>query len=337
MRFRLEEGEPPASAVRRLVVTEVDHALEALEKAPAASLDATVHEARRSLKKIRAVLKLARAGLGAPTHRAEDVFYRDLGRELRAARDASVLVAVVDRLVAPGNRRSDRGSAPLRERLARRRDALSEELAAGDTLPRVARGLREGRARVGGWPLEGDGFELLQPGLRRAYARARLDYLKVCRFGGGPAVFHEWRKRSKDVRYHLDLLEGLWPSVMGAAAAELHRLTDLLGDANDLSALLDTLAREPGLVKSLEEGDVITQKAELQRWRLWADALLLGRRVYAETPAAYVRRLRSYWEAPPGRLDVLSSRQAGFAQFLSPGSIRRAVSYSPFARSSRPR
>ncbi len=27
-------------------------------------------------------------------------------------------------------------------------------------------------------------------------------------------AFHEWRKRAKDLRYHVDLLEPVWPEVM---------------------------------------------------------------------------------------------------------------------------
>src|SRR5262249_34951169 len=56
---------------------------------------------------------------------------------------------------------------------------------------------------------------------------------------------HEWRKRSKDLRYALDLLEPTWPPVVKALADEVHALTDRLGDDQDLSRLDRVLRDEP--------------------------------------------------------------------------------------------
>ena len=57
---------------------------------------------------------------------------------------------------------------------------------------------------------------------------------------------HEWRKRTKDLRYALELLEPLWPDVMEAFAAEVDDLADLLGEDHDL-ALLEAFVRDPSL------------------------------------------------------------------------------------------
>ncbi len=46
---------------------------------------------------------------------------------------------------------------------------------------------------------------------------------------------HEWRKRVKDLWYHVTLLQDAWRPVMSALADEAHELSDRLGDEHDLT------------------------------------------------------------------------------------------------------
>ncbi len=86
------------------------------------------------------------------------------------------------------------------------------------------------------WPLERDGFDLLRPGLRRAYARARKTF-RSARKKRSDEALHEWRKRSKDLWYALRIVRRAWPAVLGATADEAHELSDRLGDDHDLAVL----------------------------------------------------------------------------------------------------
>jgi hypothetical protein len=59
---------------------------------PKGDLNPAVHEARKDLKKLRAVLRLVRDDLGDAVYRSENVRFRDAGRMLSGARDAHVRV-----------------------------------------------------------------------------------------------------------------------------------------------------------------------------------------------------------------------------------------------------
>src|ERR687888_223363 len=62
------------------------------------------------------------------------------------------------------------------------------------------------------------------------------------------AAVHEWRKRSKDLWYHLRLLRDGRREVLAPAADRAHELSDLLGDHHDLAVLAeDVKARRNGL------------------------------------------------------------------------------------------
>jgi hypothetical protein len=174
----------------------------------------------------------------------------------------------------------------LRRSLERHRSDAGREGAAGE----VIAVLEEARDRVGEWPVERDGFEALEGGLRRIYRRGRRAWRAV---EDEPTTenLHEWRKRGKDHWYHLTLLRDSWPAVLGTTADEAHALSDRLGEDHDL-AVLHGWAHEHG--SELERFD---EAVERRRAELQADALTLGRRLYAERPRAFVARLAGYWLA----------------------------------------
>ena len=157
--------------------------------------------------------------------------------------------------------------------------------------------LRAAELRVESWPLEGAGWDDVLAGAARAYARGR-EAFKVARADPTPESLHAWRKRAKDLWYHQRLLAPAWPAVLGAQAEEAHVLSELLGDDHDLAVLMERLATDddaPPLPPAVD-----AQRPELRELvahrsdELRAEATRLGRRVYAERPKAFSRRLERY-------------------------------------------
>src|SRR4051794_31867359 len=90
-------SEPGAADVGRILRKQVGKALEALNTdGPLA--DEVVHDARKRLKKARALLRLLREALGPRIYRRENACLRDAGRPLTEVRDAKVLVDTFDEL-----------------------------------------------------------------------------------------------------------------------------------------------------------------------------------------------------------------------------------------------
>ena len=57
---------------------------------------------------------------------------------------------------------------------------------------------------------QAEGWEALAPGVRRQYGRG-ADALASLGDAPTDEQLHEWRKRAKDLWYHLRLLRDLWP------------------------------------------------------------------------------------------------------------------------------
>ena len=296
--YRFKDGESVPDGVARIAFGRIDHALDELRGKTKSSRPEAVHEARKDMKKLRSLLRLVRGEIGDEVYRRENDRFRDAGRQLSGVRDADVMLETLDEL-AEGRPKEipPRTAGGLRNALEEHRAALDGDRGGRKkTRKEVVAALEEARERVEDWPLETDGFEALEPGLRRAYRRGRRAYRAVL---DDPSTenLHEWRKRVKDLWYHQTLLEGAWPELMDPLADQVHELSDHLGDDHDLAVLRDWAKAHPAAAGGSAGLDAFNAAADRRRAELQAEAVTLGERLYAERPKAYVQRLESYWNA----------------------------------------
>ena len=162
-------------------------------------------------------------------------------------------------------------------------------------LENVADELRHGRKRINRLSLGKPKFSSLRPGLQRIYEQGQQAYW-TAKQEPTDEHLHEWRKRVKYLWHQIELLHLAWAPVLDAYAAELHRLSDLLGADHDLCVLEDFL-REGGLGKepvlSAEvEGVFIAERAVLRE-----ELFPLGKKIYQEKPKRFARRIETYYKA----------------------------------------
>jgi CHAD domain-containing protein len=81
---------------RRIVGQDIAKARAALKSRRLS--DSSIHRARKSIKKARAVWRLLREALPSATYRQMNMQLRDAGRPLGAARDAKILIVALDSL-----------------------------------------------------------------------------------------------------------------------------------------------------------------------------------------------------------------------------------------------
>ena len=97
-RFRLGDRERVPDGVRRIAHGQLDMSIERLEGHTDEDVGAAVHETRKSLKRLRALARLALGEIGDEAYRRENVAFRDAGRRLAGARDSQVLLETLDAL-----------------------------------------------------------------------------------------------------------------------------------------------------------------------------------------------------------------------------------------------
>lgn len=278
MSYAIERDEAIAAAIGRLVSERIDRAAAQLTDEPLA-VDERVHGARKRLKEIRAALRLARFAFG-PAFALENAWYRDVGRDLSAARDADALIEAIEKL------RSAAEDGRLRRALARIKRILSKERAHADLAASIAKVLQQlpiAKARISEWPPLADDFATIGFGLRRTYRDGRRAMRAAIEIPSDEH-FHEWRKRVKDHWYHAQLLSDVWPPMMKPYLAVMEQLSRTLGDDHDLALLRGRTASRT-IREAIDE-----RRAELQE-----EAESLGRNVYANSPRAVERRFEAWW------------------------------------------
>lgn len=297
MSYRLETYESLPDGIKRIVLEQIDQALEQLIDLPEGR-DEAVHDARKRFKKVRAVLRLVRDEIGNEVYQAENVCFRDAGRRLSAVRDSAVLIETLDYIVehAQDERLTSTLAAKLRHRLTYAHEYLSNRVLESEgALAIVIDTITQARMRVHTWPIEHDDFSALAGGLRRVYKRGR-NRLSDAYDSPSPENFHEWRKRAKYLWYHTRILKPLWSDVLDEVADEIHDLSDLLGLDHDLTVFLDKIIDLPEIAED-ENSYIFDDVIGQQRAKLQATARPLGQRIYAEKPKAFIKRLANYWAA----------------------------------------
>jgi len=296
--YELAGTERPSAGLERIALGRIDSALDELRGDGADTFAGSVHQARKNLKKLRSVLRLVRAEIGEQAYRRENDRFRDAGRLLSGPRDAEVKLETIDALREAG------GEMPTKATLRRYIRALERERdehsrageARAELVERIGAEIEAGRAAIRGCSLDTDGWDLVGAGLSRGYRRGRNRFAAV-REDPSTENVHDWRKRVKDLWYHLRILRNAWPAVIGETADEAHALSDLLGDHHDVAVLVEDARRRPDRFDSTEDLDALAAAAAARQEELLGEALALGARIYAEKPKAFAGRYESYWRA----------------------------------------
>jgi CHAD domain-containing protein len=302
MAYRLAAEEDPVEGLYRCAREQVDAAIEQLATDSQSDPVEVVHEARKSLKKARSVMRLARGALTSEARSRDNVALRDAGRRLAGARDADIQLEALDALSERyAGQLPKETFAAVRKRLrANQRRARSGLDAAREA---EAEQLGAVRRRMEDW-VRADGWKVVETGLRRSYRRGRAAFARA-RAAPTPENLHEWRKREKDLWYHLRLLRPTSSSIVGGQADAAHRLSDLLGDDHDLVVLRSVLSESPhGEADVPADIDALLALVDHRHEQLRTEAFLEGERLYAERPKVFVRRMRRYRKAWEGEREA---------------------------------
>jgi CHAD domain-containing protein len=291
MSYLLMAGESTAAGIRRVIEEELQWAAAQLGQKSIAKRDEAIHEARKSVKKIRAALRLVEDSLGGLFPR-ENRSLRDTGRRLANFRDAAAAIEIFDKVMAgqPGQT----GLTSIRRVLQRYKRETAHGAAAKAVLDKLVVVLSRTNRRVKAWPLDGDGFPVIGRGLQRTFRRGRTA-MAAAQKDENPVNYHDWRKRVKDHWYQLMLLENLWTAQTRAQMKTLKELETCLGDDHDLVLLLENLDAKHADFKPKDLESFQTAASHHQK-KLRERAVYLGRKIYNEKPADFIVRIDKRWD-----------------------------------------
>ncbi|MBT8239625.1 MAG: CHAD domain-containing protein [Acidimicrobiia bacterium] len=293
----LRHNEPFDAGIRRIAQSLIDDALWRLEHEASLGRAPAVHQSRKRCKEFRGLARLVRAGIGEDAYYVANGTSRDAARLLANMRDRHAMLGTFDSLIdavagaipAPGvggvrsglRRQSMRASRPSEDQLGQIDGAHKMLVAVRDSIQ--------------DWDISHNPSDVIEAGISRTYARARRA-MKISEDTMDPHEFHEWRKRVKYGWYHAEILMNTAPGVLGPMARMRHRLSDGLGDAHDLTVIMDTVEAAPDEFGGVEQVEVLEAVMGPVRNDLERASLLVGRRLYVEDTTVHARRMIDYLE-----------------------------------------
>jgi hypothetical protein len=315
MSYRIKTRGRVGLELQRVADEELSAAQAELRALGKEDIGEAIHEARKHFKKLRALVQLLKEAIGPKGVREEQTFYRDAGRIFHRLRDAQAQAAALEKLTG----RFFEKRRPLVV-LAVRRILSTEEQRARRALEKdsvregVLASLCEARQRVAKWELEDYRWKDLRRSYRRSYRRAREAWRQACG-EPKPRLLHDWRRRTKDLYYHLCLAHSAAPDYLDEVTSELEILSEFLGDDHDLVGLRKLIESHRRQVPGGQARDALLEMLALRREELLDAAFDLAGRVLAETPGDFIaileerrdehRRLRKKERRVAERLEAL--------------------------------
>ena len=280
MAYRLRSGESIAKGLKRVVRKELRAAVDQLsaEQAP----EEAIHEARKSIKKVRAILQLIGKDIHAG-HALDDL--RHAGHLLAPLRDADALLGSAKTLCArDGRSRPEQACSALRQRLT---DEKARVRAAEKGVKRRAvESLADTRRSSKKWDWNNVGSSAFETQLRRSYKKARRT-MRQSRDENRPETFHTWRKRIKTLWYALRLVETRVR--LGRRLTDLKRLETWLGEDHNLAVLRTHIGTTDGHAGAMRLKGLVDQRQQGLRRK----ALALGARRFRDKPKQFARHVQT--------------------------------------------
>jgi CHAD domain-containing protein len=245
-----------------------------------------IHEARKGCKWLRALLRLVRSGLDADATKTELRRIRRLARMLANVRDATIRLIAFRSLGVEGfDDLEQRLGAEAGEEHRHQLGAEGQHKA-HRAIDILEQGWNELRLKNGSWRHIGRGFE-------RSYRRARKAFRCTDKAPTNERI-HEWRKRVKDLMYHVRLLGPIKPGKLGKLEKHLNDLGDWLGYDHDLIVLADFLQNDRHL-STCDRETLETQVKGHRKEHLTA-ARHVAEIVFEDTTKVFTQKLERWWE-----------------------------------------
>jgi CHAD domain-containing protein len=264
-----------------------------------------VHTARKTIKNLRATLRLTRGALPADARKERNRILREFASRLSGPRDAAVTLAAFEKAYREslGGNRRPKARSPWVTQVRQALGGQAHAPVKAETYRDAAEGVRRLAGNVLPFP---DGAQMddwkdtVEDGLRKTYRKGHRLLEAIQATPDVPdAQWHELRKRAKDLGYQLALLKKL--KGVKALLAKLEKIGDALGDARDLTLLRDYLNKVRDkrelTPQELQSYRRFLAHVDRRREELHQRALQIAQTVYRNPSKKFAKRMAERWRA----------------------------------------
>lgn len=344
MAYRFKLKEPGPSGARRILLEQIAVARDELHQ-PSDPVTA-IHEARKALKRARALLRLIAPVGDQAAIRSIDRALRDVGRTLSAQRDRDVMRETLSCLAADksfkphlktchllreqlGNPTATANGKADPEKLKSEGLAKSEHL---DSLLQEARSkLKKAASAAGKLSLPPAGVaETLLPGLKKTYREGRRQRRRAIA-STQDEDWHDWRKATQAHWRQMMLVKAPWPAWFETRVEVARCLSQILGTDHDLSVLKDFVSRQPKDVIPVRDQKRFVAAIEDRQWAARREARNLADRLYAQPAKSLMKEIATYWRVATKSSSAKAAAEKNSKRLLTSGGADDQPHLAPVA------
>jgi CHAD domain-containing protein len=292
MPYRLRKRETVSEGCRRIILEQAASIISALSDRGGGGLDERIHDVRKRIKRLRALLRLLELKLDDKTLEQHEDTLRSTARKLAPARDASVVLAAFEEAaveITGGAVERIRELLTESVRQAKRKALGPEKLV---TLAGILRTTCEALSRAG---TKDDGWAAVGPGICESYRSARK-HRRTAFSDPVPENLHRCRRFSKRLWEQLRLLRRALPKPLVKQLPRLEKFTDLLGRHHDFYTLQATLQEAAAHGLEVAKFPPLQKFVSGEMGRCLKRARKLGGLIFAWRPKAFAARLHAGWK-----------------------------------------
>jgi len=288
MPYRFKINEPVEKGFRRIALEQLDASLAELAGPQVGAKN--VHECRKSLKRLRSLVRLAADAIGHGKAVRRTKSLGEIAQLLSARRDQTVMLETIGKL---SHDISGAAAAlqPLKDRLLARMPNAPETLEA-EIAEQARKSLLQEAKKFARVKFNKRGFAGLAGGLEASYRQGR----KASKYAYEEPTDENFHDLRKAVQWHwrqMSLLSKAWPDEFAVRVHAARELSQTLGDDHDLAVLVAAASAAEGMTEEQKNAAVSVCRAQQEILR--ATAEYRAKRLFAEKPEAFVSRVATYW------------------------------------------
>jgi CHAD domain-containing protein len=294
MLYSLKPGKPLINSVREIGA---EHSVGILSYLSGnVSQGEKIHQARKAIKRLRALLGLIRPAISNSDYRTSQEDLKNVARSVAGLRDAQAMLGTVTKI---GLHDPTLGAGSVAKALRAR---LEEQCKSGghNVSRSVRTAARKTVKKVGEafeqLTMSGENFQPIARSLENNY-RDTLQAFAYALECEEDEAFHEWRKRVQRHWRYLQLLEASWPKGIQPHIVLAHELAETLGEDHDYFVLATLVEKEAANLGSKKAVRQYAAHCREYQQVLREKATLLGNQCFAEKPRSFATRMSVYWES----------------------------------------
>jgi len=260
--------------------------LEKIEKLLRKSSSSALHDARKNLKKFRALIRLIRYFIPDEKYIFLNISARDIARTLATARDFDSAVEACERNYPNLNRYEKNLTTRLKKKIIK----YKKQVKIGQEKEINLQILSKIKETINLIDFTNISDDEVIFAYKKMYRKTKK-YLNFLTMDDEIFYFHEWRKNVKYLRYQSAFLKTFWADYYLWFENQLHILSDVLGNMQD-NLLINEYIKKHLFLKNMAAETYIYRTSELNK-DLKIKSLDKGELVLFETSKSVEKRLKT--------------------------------------------